>query len=167
MKNISRIFFVILTSVLAACSANNKQDTEKPYNQETTNSSKIYYMFCVSDDLFKLADITIHYLDEAMLYKQVEMAKNPWTFTLEVDSIANYGYYVTMHPKQNFKELVKVDSIYRMELYGTVTRNENSQKHAELDRENLPVKGNKVGAYIERWNEGKAFKRYLGYKIVK
>lgn len=165
VKTSARVVFLLLVAgMFAACGNQSKSDSaagETPIVDVTADTSAlqvpVFYEFGVSDDLFRLGDFEIEYVDASGMHQKTSLKENPWKMSFETSKAGDYGFSVKATPKANLNELVKPDSVYRLGQTVDAGWKKNGQINKPMglsgSSANFSLKGSQMKEYFERYAE--------------
>ena len=94
---LTAIFICSLTvTAMSACSSDNDNKTETPQEQTVT----MYYGVQVSDDVLKVADVEVNYVDQTGAKQKEVMTSKEWKKTLDTKTLPlTEGLWAKITPK--------------------------------------------------------------------
>lgn len=100
-KNLLWMMAAILTcSLMTACSSSSDDD-----NNSKQNRIEVLYSTILSEDMLKVADLTVVYLDQAGNKQQETLTTTSWEKSISINTLPmNVGICVKANPKSSIAE---------------------------------------------------------------
>ena len=90
------LFCGLAVTAMSACSSDNDNKTETPQEQTV----KMFYVVEVSDDVLKVADVEVNYVDQTGAKQKEVMTSKEWKKTLDTKTLPlTEGLWARITPK--------------------------------------------------------------------